>query len=83
MAEYEIEDWQTAYHAAKTQEEREQAIKDYEAAKLRNAARREEARFNSPTMIDKFMNGIKSLKKKMKKKRSNTKAKIVDQQKTR
>lgn len=46
QSEYEIEDWQIAYSKAKTYAEREQAIRDYEAAKLRNAERREQARFD-------------------------------------
>ncbi len=46
QSEYEIEDWQTAYSNAKTHAEREQAIRDYEAAKLRNAERREQARLD-------------------------------------
>jgi len=42
--EYEIEDWKTAYALVKTPEEREKALRDYEAAKMRNAALRENAR---------------------------------------
>ncbi len=43
--EFEIEDWQTAYNAAKTPEEAEKAIQDYSDAKLRNVERRQAARF--------------------------------------
>ncbi len=64
MAKYEIEDWQVAYNAAKTEEEREKAIKDYEATKLRNAARREEERLNAPSFIDKIAAAIAKLSKR-------------------
>lgn len=60
-----------ALAAAKTDKEREQVLRDYEAQKLAEAERREQARFESPTMIDKFMRGIKSLKNKIQKKRNN------------
>ena len=52
VVEYEVEDWQTAWAAAKTEEEREQAIEEYRAAKLRNAERREEARLNGDSRAD-------------------------------
>ena len=44
--EYEIEDWEQAYNKAKTQEERDKAVDDYSAAKLRNAERREQYRLD-------------------------------------
>jgi len=65
--EYEIEDWQTAYNNATTHAECEQAIRDYEAAKLRNAERREQARFDrainrSQKRRDKFKKGTQTIK---------------------
>jgi len=59
--EYEIEDWQTAYNKAKTHAEREQAIRDYDDAKLRNAERREQARF------DRAINRSRKRREKLKK----------------
>ena len=42
--EYEVEDWQTEFDAATDVKGQEQAMRDYEAAKMRNSARREEYR---------------------------------------
>jgi len=56
--------------AAKTVKEREQILKEWEAQKVAEAARKEEIRLNTPTMLDKFMNGIARLKQKLTKKRT-------------
>lgn len=45
--EKKIEDWQTAWNAATTDQAREQAVKDFEAAKLYNAELREQERLDA------------------------------------
>ncbi len=82
MAENKIVWLEDALAAAKTDEERKQILEDYEAQKVAEAQRKEEERLNSPTMIDKFFNGIKSLKKKMQKARSKNNT-MVPPKKTR
>ncbi|MDE5615907.1 MAG: hypothetical protein K2I81_03695 [Alphaproteobacteria bacterium] len=80
MAENKIVWLEDALAAAKTDEERKQILEDYEAQKVAEAQRKEEERLNSPTMIDKFFNGIKSLKKKMQKARSKNNTMVPPQQ---
>lgn len=81
MAEHKHVWLEDALAAAKTPQEREQILKEYEAQKLAEAERKEQARFDSPTMIDKFMKGIKALKNKIQKKPNKTNA--LPNQKTR
>lgn len=83
MAENKTVWLEDALAAAKTPEEREQILKEHEAQKLAEAARKEQARFDSPTMIDKFMNGITALKKKMFKDKTKDKNLSQTQQHTR
>ena len=83
MAEQKIQWLEDLLANAKTNEEREQILKEWEAEKVARAARREEERFNTPTMIDKFINGIALLKKKMLKKRTNDKMMSQNQQRAR
>ena len=83
MAEQKIQWLEDLLTNAKTNEEREQILKEWEAEKVARAARREEERFNTPTMIDKFINGIALLKKKMLKKRTNDKMMSQNQQRAR
>ena len=61
-----------ALAAAKTRAERDQILKEYEKRKLADAERREQMRLDSPSIIDKFMSGIKSLKNKSQKKTTRT-----------
>jgi len=68
--------------AAKTRKERDQILKEWEEYKMAEAARKEEMRLNSPTMIDKFLDGIARLKRKLIKKRQNGNV-ISGSQKTR
>lgn len=68
---------------AKDDKEREQILKEWEAEKVARAARKEEERINAPSMIDKFMNGIASLKKKMFKDKTKDKNLSQTQQHTR
>lgn len=58
----EVESWEEAWNNAKTDKERQQALKDYDKAKQRNAARREQERLEKPGMIDKFLAGIDKIK---------------------
>ncbi len=71
MAEEKFVWLEDKMNAAKTHEEREQILKEWEAQKVAEAVRKEEIRLNSPTMIDKFMDGIRALKKKLLKNREN------------
>lgn len=68
---------------AKSGKEREEILKRYQAQKLAEAERKEQIRLDSPSMIDKFIDGISTLKKKMFKKRENDKTISQNQQHTR
>ena len=61
MAERKIEDWQTDWNKAKTDEERQKALDDYRDAKLYNAEQREWERLNRPSKFSKAIKKIKAL----------------------
>ena len=71
MAENKHVRLEDALAAAKTREERDQILKEYEKRKLADAERREQMRLDSPSIIDKFMDGVKALKNKVQKKSSH------------
>lgn len=86
MAKYEVEDWETKWNKAKTKEEREQALKEYGDAKLRNATRREEERLNKPGLLDMLLGwtmGKKKVKQKMTQEKKQEKVIIRDNQNSR
>ena len=83
MAEQKFEWLDDALANAKTDKEREQILKDYEAQKVARAQRVEEESLNSPTMIDKFMKGIAAIKKKMFKNNAKNRSISQNQQHTR
>lgn len=83
MAERKIVWLEDMLANAKDDKEREQILKEWEAEKVARAARKEEERINAPSMIDKFIDGIAALKKKMFKDKSKDKNLSQTQQHTR
>lgn len=70
-----------ALDAAETPADIQRILREYEEQKAAEAARKEEERINTPNMFDKFLDGIEALKKRIHKKRKNTR--VQDTQKTR
>ena len=83
MAEQKIVWLEDLLANAKDDEERLQILIEWEKEKSERSARKEEERINAPSMIDKFIDGIAALKKKMFKNKAKDKKLSQTQQHTR
>lgn len=83
MAEQKIVWLEDLLANAKDDEERLQILIEWEKEKSERSARKEEERINAPSMIDKFIDGIAALKKKMFKDKTKDKKLSQTQQHTR
>lgn len=83
MAEQKIVWLEDRLANAKDDEERLQILIEWEKEKSARSARKEEERINAPSMIDKFLDGVAALKKKMFKAKAKDKKLSQTQQHTR